>query len=225
MPLAPEDLAAHRLVLPLMPGIAPGPQVEVQGGQAYLRFGAWCSEAESWTAIVCEERVLAQHGYFQAESVSRRRQGTVGEPFVLPGGRMVRLRGAGVVVMDAPASSRLELVHLDDADVLYVRESAVVAFSGGLHWENGSIPGQGASPAMVQLAGQGAVLLVSRDVHCIPVRPQAPLVVRRSALVGWMSAVVVSPHTTLDGPFVLCEGEGTALIEARSSALSIERQG
>ena len=156
--------------------------------------------------------VLVTGGQLAFEAVQRKTRGRqTGEPFGYGQLAMSLVSGTGHLV----ALSRggvFAAVQLD-GDVIYVREELVFAFEEQLSWENGHVPGSSGAMPIVQLRGEGALVLRSnRPLLGLEVHGDRVLRVAATALAGWTGAVVPRVGGG-EPPIVECSGEGALLVE------------
>ncbi|HVZ70795.1 MAG TPA: tetratricopeptide repeat protein [Polyangia bacterium] len=132
--------------------------------------------------------------------------GTADAPFF-------RLVGPGAAWV-AGAPGAWQALSLED-DILYVREDRVLAFDGGVSWEAGAIPGDGLR--LLQFRGRGCVVLRLGDAPptAVKVTEDAPALVSRARLLGWVGRVVTHKHRNgAPSPFdLICHGEGVVLFD------------
>jgi thioredoxin-like negative regulator of GroEL len=167
---------------------------------------------------------VAEAGRLSRAPAPRREKGrAIDRPFGSEGDedRMMAVWGSpGVVVIAAPTGTRFTLLALDD-DGLYVREELLVAFTDGLHWENGRVPQSGDDVPLVQLRGRGALALATRAVPlAVKLTASAPLSLPASRLVGWVGRVVPCLRDLGDGQArIECTGEGAVLVDPAADVL------
>lgn len=152
-------------------------------------------------------------------AVPRRSRGRVAEEGSLPPTQSVLLRldGAGVVVLAPPAGQLLLSVELDGELPLYLREERLLALSPSLSREHGRLA-RGAAPPlpMVQLSGRGTVhFAVGPALTVAEIRGGAaapPVLAAASAVVGWVGRLLpgVDPDRAALLPF---SGDGALLLE------------
>jgi tetratricopeptide (TPR) repeat protein len=185
--------AARRLVAPGEPcRTASGALVLEVRHQIYARS----------PAVAC-----ASAGLAFGRAYHRRRGVDTQEPFGEVGWEMELVAGAGELVL-LPRGGRLNALTLED-DILYLREDALVAWTGDLTWESGRAPKSGAP--LVQLRGTGTVVVETvADPFCIKVEPDRPARARLADLVGWVGRVVVRALAQRAGASetLECAGEG-----------------
>jgi Tetratricopeptide repeat/Mitochondrial biogenesis AIM24 len=137
------------------------------------------------------DRLLASRGVTGSEPIHRRYRGKrTDSVFGGVESAMIACRGSGALWLD---TSKIvgELFHLQNEE-LYALESAVVAFSSGLAWENGRLPAENDRDLdIVHLRGQGRVLIGTlTSLQAAEVRPNEPVVVDARRLVGWSGSLV-----------------------------------
>jgi uncharacterized protein (AIM24 family)/thioredoxin-like negative regulator of GroEL len=121
------------------------------------------------------------------------------------------VHGEGSVLALAGGARFVPLLLHDD--IIYVREEAVFAFGGDLHWESGRIPGLGAGHPMLQFRGRGGLALrVRGSLSHIKLERGQTLGVDAAALFGWVGRLV--PHAMVGGAgrAIGCTGEGVLLL-------------
>jgi uncharacterized protein (AIM24 family) len=121
------------------------------------------------------------------------------------------VRGKGSVLALAGDARFVPLLLQDD--ILYVREAAVYAFSGELHWESGRIPGLGGRHPLLQFRGRGGLALrVRGTLSHVKLERGQTLGIDAAALFGWVGRVV--PHAMVggEGRAIGCTGEGVLLL-------------
>lgn len=135
---------------------------------------------------------------------------------------LVLLHGSGQLVLGTRPEHSLAPFMLE-AEPLYVRESALVGFDGGLRYRNGELLGSEAKPLpIVELEGRGAVILeVMASLATMRIEADQSAIVRRDALVGWMGRLTVEPLSPSEAPgsalgLFSLSGEGTVLLAARA---------
>lgn len=137
-------------------------------------------------------------------------------PFGEGAARVMRASGQGVLHVEPEERTFLALSLAGDS--AYFREHCVFAFDESVVFENGRVPSDMAPDLdLVHLRGQGRVLLcLEGALRSLPVRPEEPLAVSLSHLVGWqgdLSPRVVRPLESEPGRVALeLAGEGFALI-------------
>jgi hypothetical protein len=103
--------------------------------------------------------LVALAGQFEVESVNRRYRGKRTDSlFGGPDAAIVALLGKGLALL-SPDKLQLRLVGMKSEE-LYLVESALVAFTQGLVWENGRLPSESDRDLdIVHLRGSGRVIL------------------------------------------------------------------
>ncbi|MBI1948361.1 MAG: tetratricopeptide repeat protein [Deltaproteobacteria bacterium] len=163
--------------------------------------------------------LAALSGQFEIEPVNRRYRGKRTDSlFGGVDGAIAALLGRGLALLH-PDKLHPRLLALKNEE-LYLVESALLAFTQGLVWENGRLPSEADRDLdIVHLRGTGKLVLGSKDpVVTLAVRPDAPVVVHAARLVGW-SGQLVPYRAPLPGlpdaakrvPVVRFEGTGTVL--------------
>ncbi|WP_338865407.1 tetratricopeptide repeat protein [Myxococcus stipitatus] len=167
------------------------------------------------------EGVVALQGQlvFQPE-MKRFRGRATDKPFGEGPVRMVRARGKGVLHLE-PAEHRVFLSVDLGEDSAYFRDENVFAFEEPVMFENGRVPSDIAPDLdLVHLRGQGQVLLsLPGPLRSVVVRPEAPVTVPLTHLVGWQGNLTPRVVSLLKSPSgetlrtaVELGGEGFALI-------------
>jgi uncharacterized protein (AIM24 family) len=163
--------------------------------------------------------LVAVVGSVESEPEMRHRRGRpTGEPFGAGGDQLQRVRGHGVLYLEATRSFHsIDLTDqpeegLDD-DGAYVREELVFAFEEGLSFDNGRLANETEALDLVHLKGNGRVLFrLEGDLNAMPIPAGTPTVVPVARLVGWFGRV--TPRLTGFGGQGAVEltGEGYALL-------------
>jgi uncharacterized protein (AIM24 family) len=206
-PLAVSQFATERLIRPDDGDL---PFELAAGGTLIVRVrGKLMSRTEG---------VIVSGGELSYEPATKRVRGrTTEEAFGTEQRPMFIVSGTGHLVA-APSGGTFTALELQD-DIVYLREQLVFAFEEHLGWENGHVPGSGASIDVVQFRGQGCVVLrTRRPPISVKLAPEKVLYVDAAVLAGWIGRVVprvVAPAAGGDAsaPFVECTGEGVVLIE------------
>jgi uncharacterized protein (AIM24 family) len=164
------------------------------------------------------EGVVVSGGELAYEPATKRVRGRNNEdPFGTEERPMFIVSGIGHLVA-APAGGVFTALELQD-DIVYLREDFVFAFEEHLGWENGHVPGSGASIDVVQFRGAGCVVLRTRKAPIsVKLAAEKVLYVDAGVMAGWIGRVVprvVAPAAggESSAPFVECTGEGVVLIE------------
>ncbi|MDX2021914.1 MAG: AIM24 family protein [Deltaproteobacteria bacterium] len=170
-------------------------------------------------ACVRAPALLAATGALQVTTAQRRSRGrTEDVPLGDAAGDFVIYDGRGELWL-APSGTQTRLLALTlEDDILFMRQSRVVAFDQDVVWEAGRLPGD-ALP-LLQLRGTGrAILDIGEErFRAFNVPQNRPLWVERDRLLGWVGRVVaqaVRPAGALGrrrGCLVACEGEGVLLV-------------
>jgi hypothetical protein len=173
-------------------------------------------------AVVQSASLLAAVGEVAVEPARRRQRGQqTAAPLASPAGPFLACRGRGELWLapTQPAGS-LDALTLEE-DVLFVRESCVLAFTGELVWESGAIPRCGVR--LLHLRGNGQVVVdwAGRDVVALRLSEGQPLTLVAGRLCGWIGQIVVhlaAGQGASEQPLVACEGEGVLLIARNGQA-------
>ena len=158
-------------------------------------------------------------GAFEIEVVNRRYRGKRTDS--LFGGAdaaVVALMGKGscIVTLGDLVPTALTL----PSEEVYLVETGVIGFSAGLVWENGRLPSEADRDLdIVHLRGSGRIVLGSKKaIVSLPVKPDAPVLVLATRLVGWTGQLVPYraalpglPEPARRVPIVRFEGTGTVL--------------
>lgn len=165
------------------------------------------------------ESIRAQQSGLEMRLLERRVKGKPsGESFGGVTSPMVLAAGEGQLVLAARPGRKLAAFAVDGA-MCFAREDVLLGFGGGLAFENGRLStGEGESVPVVQLRGEGSVLLEAiGDVLTLAVRPDRSLSVRREVILGWFGRLVPRALTPSDAPcgqrgLVSFAGEGRVLV-------------
>lgn len=163
--------------------------------------------------------LVALSGQFEIEPVNRRYRGKRTDSlFGGVDGAIAALLGRGLALLH-PDKLHPRLLALKNEE-LYLVESALLAFTQGLVWENGRLPSEADRDLdIVHLRGSGRLVLGSRaPLVVLSVRADAPGIVHANRLIGW-SGQLVPYRAPLPGlpdnarrvPVVRFEGTGTVL--------------
>ena len=107
---------------------------------------------------------------------------------------IAKIEGAGQVLLGIPPEHHRLLIELKEEVGAYFREGAILAFSGGIQWENGRVP----SPfkhlddlPLDNFWGDGALVLESnRKIMGLKVEPGQRTRIAFDQLLGWMGSLV-----------------------------------
>jgi uncharacterized protein (AIM24 family) len=132
---------------------------------------------------------------------------------------MAHIAGDGLVVLGPRPGRRIFAFHVDPQAMCFAREDVVLGFGGGLTFENGRMTtGEGEQVAVVQLRGEGTVLLeVLGDVLTLGVQAERSLSVRREVVLGWLGRLVPRALAPNEAPcgqrgLVSFAGDGRVLV-------------
>jgi uncharacterized protein (AIM24 family) len=133
---------------------------------------------------------------------------------------LLALVGNGGMALVGDGALGLLALRMDD-DFLFVRETALVAFDTALTYENGRLAAfEGESVALVQLRGQGAVVLRARGaLVSTEVRAEQTTICARGAVLGWAGRLLPRELSPDEAPLhakglIAFAGEGTVLASA-----------
>ncbi len=164
--------------------------------------------------------LVALTGQFEIEPVNRRYRGKRTDSlFGGVDGAIAALLGRGLALLH-PDKLVPRLLALKNEE-LYLVESALLAFTQGLVWENGRLPSEADRDLdIVHLRGSGRLVVGSKTpLVTFAVRPDMPCVVHASRLVGWSGQLVPYraplpglPENAKRVPVVRFEGTGTVLV-------------
>ncbi len=136
---------------------------------------------------------------------------------------IMKIIGNGKIIL-SPDDKKLKIINLESKEVLYLKESSVLAFQAGISWENGKISlDKDNLLELLQLKGQGdlAILFNKYPVEK-NVSEDSPFKVSANAIIGWQGKVIPKVvHITQkkedgDGiniPFIEFTGKGRVIIE------------
>lgn len=163
--------------------------------------------------------LVALAGQFEIETVNRRYRGKRTDSlFGGPEAAIVALLGRGLALLH-PEKLALRVVSLKSEE-LYLVEAALLAFSQGLVWENGRLPSETDRDLdIVHLRGSGRVVLGTKTpLLALQARPDHPVTVHASRLIGWNGQLVPYraplpglPDVARRIPVVRFEGTGVVL--------------
>ncbi|MBX3210053.1 MAG: AIM24 family protein, partial [Labilithrix sp.] len=165
------------------------------------------------------ESIRAQQSGLEMRLVERRVKGkSSGESFGGATSPMVLASGDGQLVLAARPGRKLAAFAVG-GEMCFAREDVLLGFGGGLSFENGRLAtGEGESVQVVQLRGDGSVLLEAiGEILTLAVRPDRSLSVRREVILGWFGRLVPRALSPSDAPcgqrgLVSFAGEGKVLV-------------
>ncbi len=141
-----------------------------------------------------------------------------GEPFGSVGSPLVRVSGAGQLVLGPRPSHLLAAFRIDDGAAC-IGEDHLLGFDLTLAFENSQlVTGEGDSAPIVTLRGSGAVLLeLMGQVVSLDVTETRSVSVRREVILGWIGKIVPRALPSSEAPcgqrgLISFAGEGTILI-------------
>ncbi len=142
-----------------------------------------------------------------------------GESFGGVASPMVLASGDGQLVLAPRPGRKIHAFPVGGTEMCFAREDILLGFGGGLVFENGRLTtGDGESVPVVQLRGDGAVLLEAMgEILALAVRPDRSLSVRREVILGWFGRLVPRSLAPSDAPcgqrgLVSFAGEGRVLV-------------
>ncbi len=161
--------------------------------------------------------VVAVTGALNLAPAQRRERGRlIAQPLADAQGEFLVCDGRGEMWL-APATETTRLIALSlQDDLLFIRQSRVVAFDQDMAWESGRLPGDDLE--LLQLRGTGRVVLdVGEErFRAFKVPGDRPLWVQRGRLLGWVGRMVPRTVKRLGGgsrsALIACEGEGVLLL-------------
>jgi len=164
--------------------------------------------------------MVALTGELEVEPVNRRYRGRRTDSFFGgPKAALSAAMGRGTALLDVKGRE-ITTLRLDGEDV-YLLEGAIVAFTDGIVWENGRLPGEsGDDLDIVHLRGDGRIILTSeRPILGVTIDSERPTTVRADRLVGWQGQVVPFrgpypglPESVHRPAIIRFEGTGTVLV-------------
>ncbi len=173
------------------------------------------------------DALRSYHGALDPELLPRQTRATAthpadgpGETFGGIGTPFASMKPPGQLLVGPRAAQRIHAFTLHD-EVVFFREAVVLGFDLSLHYENGRL-GLGAADAVpiVQLRGQGTLLLeISADLLALEVKAGG-LTVRKEVVVGWIGRLLPRPLSAGEAPggqhgLLGFSGEGTVLVSAK----------
>ncbi|AGC46364.1 hypothetical protein MYSTI_05077 [Myxococcus stipitatus DSM 14675] len=207
---------------PVLAKLAPSVVLEVERSRgAFIQGEGTFAIAVDGELLTRLEGMVALQGQlvFQPE-MKRFRGRATDKPFGEGSARMVRARGKGVLHLEPAEHREFFAVDLGE-DSAYFRDENVFAFEEPVMFENGRVPSDIAPDLdLVHLRGQGQVLLsLPGPLRSVVVRPEAPVTVPLTHLVGWQGNLTPRVVSLLKSPTgetlrtaVELGGEGFALI-------------
>jgi hypothetical protein len=147
------------------------------------------------------------------------RAGGDGETFGGIGTPFLSMKGPGHILVGPRSSLRLLAVELQD-QVVFFRRDVLLGFELSLSYENGRLPLGDGDAALVQLHGDGAVLLeLPCDLIATDVRV-GQLTVRKENIVGWVGRLLPRTLDVGEAPcgqrgLIAFSGEGTLLLAGK----------
>jgi hypothetical protein len=199
------DLAsAARLTFPDAPGV-----VLAEGAAGMIALATTSDDAP----FAARLEALRSYTGNVTTAVLDRQGRAKGEPLGGVGAPILRIAGAGQLVL-APRAGHTLVAFRIDAEPAFVVEERLLGFDLALTFEHGRLEGAN----VVQLRGQGAVLveLLGR-ASSIAVTTARPVTARRDAVVAWLGRVVPRALAPAEAPagqrgLLSFAGDGTVLL-------------
>lgn len=165
------------------------------------------------------EAIRAQSAGLGLKLLERQVKGKpTGESFGGVASPVAHVSGDGELVLAARTGRRLSSFTLAD-EACFAREEVLLGWGGTLAYENGRLAtGEGEFVPVVQLKGQGAVLLEAiGDILTLAVSQGHGLSVRREVILGWFGRLVPRALAPSEAPcgqrgLVSFAGEGRILV-------------
>ena len=178
------------------------------------------------------DAVRSYTGDLSAEVLLRQTRTQSSEPFGGIAAPIQRLRASGPLVLGPRPSYRLVPVQID-AEVVFLREDAILGFDLKIAYENGRLSfseaegtsmrpgGADGNLHVVQFRGSGVIVLELLDpVVAVPVTPQRSVTARRESIVGWHGRILPRSLPLSEAPLgqrglVTFAGDGSLLLTGR----------
>ncbi|HEY0465706.1 MAG TPA: tetratricopeptide repeat protein, partial [Polyangiaceae bacterium] len=220
----PVELSRASLLPSVSHGAPPSIRPQLEGPEPVVapsRRSALIEVTSTWAVRGDAVRgLLAQGAAFKNTPLLRRMRGRdLNEPLGGPGSPWVLLSGAGQILVGASPERELSALELRSTFV-YVRETCLVGYAGTAQHENGRLPSGGGEPvSIVQITGQGTVLIESRKPpRVLEVTENQKLAVRADDVVGWIGRLLGQPLDLEAAPlkapgFVAFSGNGSVLVD------------
>jgi hypothetical protein len=192
-------------------------RIDIDPAVAPLGFAFRLESLRSFSGTIEKDLLTrkARAEAVDAEHVAGETFGGIGTPFA-------SMKGPGQLIVAPRASARVVAFVLDN-DAVFFREETLIGFDLSLHYENGRLGVRGASGEtmqVVQLKGDGAVLLeLSADLLAIDVR-SGGLTARKDVVVGWVGRLLPRSLSADEAPggqrgLIGFAGEGVVLVAAK----------
>jgi len=159
----------------------------------------------------------AVHGKMDSKMVHRRARGKDLDEFLGADDPIFRVKGPCRMTLEVAKEETIVVVELDD-DILYVRESRVLAFDDRSSFESARLPFGKEPVPMLQLHGSGFVALrFHAHPTALPVRDGQELRVNPERVLGWTGRLFpnmqkgTAPYS-LTAPRLVFRGEGAVLL-------------
>lgn len=221
-PPPPLPEAAHNRTkrAPSAPRVTDGVLRFPRSGAAMHASGVVLVQASEQAPFVARlESIRTQQTGLKIELLERHAKGKpTGESFGGVASPMVLATGEGQMVL-GPRPGRKISAHPVAGEMCFAREDVLLGFDGTLAFENGKLgTGEGESVPVVQLRGEGSVLLEAMsEVLVLPVAAGKSLMVRREVVIGWFGRLVPRALPPTEAPcgqrgLLSFAGEGRVLV-------------
>lgn len=162
--------------------------------------------------LVRLSNLVAVVGSVQVTPEMRRIRGrATDQPFGAGVQQLQRARGSGVLYLE-PGRSLFHAIDLDDEGA-YLREERVFAFEEPVSFENGRLTDADKAVDLVNLKGQGRVLLqLDGPLKAMPIPVGSPMAVPLTRLIGWFGRVTPRLVGLVGQGAIELTGEGFALL-------------
>jgi uncharacterized protein (AIM24 family) len=136
---------------------------------------------------------------------------------------LMKIIGDGKILL-SPEDKKLKILTIKPEEILYLKESSILAFQSGISWENGKISlDETENLELVQFKGEGDVAIIFLKhpvIHTIS--EHSPFKVSTGAIIGWQGKIIprivhISPTKENSSessiPFIEFTGNGRVIIE------------
>ncbi len=159
----------------------------------------------------------AVHGNLESKMVHRRARGKDLDEYLGDDDPIFQITGPTRMTLEVAEDESVVVLALDD-DILYVRESRILAFDDRCGYESARLPFGKEPVPMLQLHGSGFVALRLRaHPTALPVRDGQDLRVKPERVLGWTGRLFpnmqkgTAPYS-LTAPRLVFRGEGAVLL-------------
>ena len=168
--------------------------------------------------------LIAAEGNLDFEPVKKNIKGKPSEKDLGSGNDpIMKIIGDGRVLL-SPEELKLKIFTLTKNEIMYLKESSLLAFQSGISWENGTIDFiDNENLDLVQLKGQGDIAITFKKHPVIKnISDQSPFKVSSNAIIGWQGKVVPKivhisqkkdSGADIKIPFIEFTGNGKVIIE------------